>query len=124
MSGSRLLPWLPSTAHKAAGNCLWLHQQDCLTAVVLNCLQASAAVSRAHEAGVKRQKLELLLPQAGATSSQGSWPGGIRQQAQFAVPRLIEPLLKELKQQEAFQVSSVTRPNASVISISILPMQQ
>ena len=59
---------------------------------------------RAHEAGIRRQKLELLLPQAGVTSAQGSWPGGIRQQAQVAVPSMIEPLLRQLKQQEALQV--------------------
>ena len=62
---------------------------------------------RAHEAGVRRQKLELMLPQVGESSGQGSWPGGIRQQAQFAVPKLIEPLLKQLKQQETFQVRLV-----------------
>ena len=66
--------------------------------------QASAAVVRAHEAGIRRQKLELLLPQAGVTSAQGSWPGGIRQQAQVAVPSMVEPLLRQLKQQEALQV--------------------
>ncbi|KAA6424033.1 MAG: AAA+-type ATPase (ISS) [Trebouxia sp. A1-2] len=65
--------------------------------------QAAAAVVRAHAAGIRRQKLELLLPQAGVTSAQGSWPGGIRQQAQVAIPSLIEPLLRRLKQEDAFQ---------------------
>lgn len=59
---------------------------------------------RAQEAGIRRQKVEMLLPQAGVTSPQGSWPGGIRQQAQVAIPTLIEPLLRQLKQQEALQV--------------------
>ena len=66
--------------------------------------QAAAAVVRAHAAGIRRQKLELLLPQAGVTSAQGSWPGGIRQQAQVAIPSLIEPLLRRLKQEDVFQV--------------------
>lgn len=67
-------------------------------------MQAAGAVIRAQEAGMRRQKLEMLLPQAGVTSAQGSWPGGIRQQAQVAIPTLIEPLLRQLKQQEALQV--------------------
>lgn len=66
--------------------------------------QAAAAVVRAHAAGIRRQKLELLLPQEGVTSAQGSWPGGIRQQAQVAIPSLIEPLLRRLKQEDVFQV--------------------
>ena len=53
---------------------------------------------------MRRQKLELLLPQAGVTSAQGSWPGGIRQQAQVAIPSMIEPLLRQLKQHEPLQV--------------------
>ncbi|KAL3136401.1 hypothetical protein ABBQ38_005658 [Trebouxia sp. C0009 RCD-2024] len=65
--------------------------------------QAAGAVIRAQEAGIRRQRLEMLLPQAGVTSAQGSWPGGIRQQAQVAIPTLIEPLLRQLKQQEALQ---------------------
>lgn len=67
-------------------------------------VQAASAVLRAQEAGFQRQKVEMLLPQAGVTSAQGSWPGGIRQQAQVAIPTLIEPLLRQLKQQEALQV--------------------
>ena len=68
-------------------------------------MQAAAAVMRAQEAGIRRQKVEMLLPQAGVTSAQGSWPGGIRQQAQVAIPTLVEPLLRQLKQQDALQVS-------------------
>ena len=67
-------------------------------------LQAAAAVVRAHTAGIRRQKIEVLLPQAGVTSSQGSWPGGVRQQAQVAIPSLIEPLLRQLKQEDTLQV--------------------
>ena len=67
-------------------------------------VQAASAVVRAQEAGIRRQKVEMLLPQAGVTSAQGSWPGGIRQQAQVAIPALMEPLLRQLKQQEALQV--------------------
>lgn len=81
-----------------------------------NCVsvQAAAAVIRAYEAGVRRHKLELLLPQAGNTSAQGSWPGGIRQQAQVAIPSLIEPLLKQLKQ----------HPNLQVRPRCVLPVKQ
>ena len=73
----------------------------------MSALQAANAVMRAQEAGIRRQKVEMLLPQAGVTSAQGSWPGGIRQQAQVAIPSLIEPLLRQLKQQEALQVTLV-----------------
>lgn len=41
--------------------------------------QAVAACTRAWEAGVKRQRVELLLPLIGATDLD-DWPGGIRQQ--------------------------------------------
>lgn len=78
----------------------------CVTKQVMKCdVQAASAVVRAQQAGIRRQKVEMLLPQAGVTSAQGSWPGGIRQQAQVAIPALMEPLLRQLKQQEALQVS-------------------
>ncbi len=79
----------------------------CHSEIALVVAQAAAAVVRAHAAGIRRQKLEMLLPQAGVTSAQGSWPGGIRQQAQVAIPSLIEPLLRQLKQEDALQVLSV-----------------
>jgi hypothetical protein len=41
--------------------------------------QAAAACRRAWEAGVRRQRVELLLPLIGATDLD-DWPGGIRQQ--------------------------------------------
>ena len=75
-----------------------------LVSNIIICAQAAAAVIRAYEAGLRRQKVELLLPQAGTTSAQGSWPGGIRQQAQVAIPSMIEPLLKQLKQHPNLQV--------------------
>ena len=48
--------------------------------------QAVAAVSRAWEAGVQRQRVELLLPLIGATDLD-DWPGGIRQQFKAAQVR-------------------------------------
>ena len=57
--------------------------------------QASAAVRRAWEDGVKRQCLELLLPQANSVVD-GGWPGGIKQQFRAALP-MIESLLLILK---------------------------
>lgn len=73
---------------------------------------------RAQEAGIRRQKVEMLLPQAGVTSAQGSWPGGIRQQAQVAIPTLIEPLLRQLKQQEALQVFAHVTTMYQLVSTS------
>lgn len=57
--------------------------------------QAVAACTRAWEAGVKRQRVELLLPLIGATDLD-DWPGGIRQQFKAAQP-MVEELLRELK---------------------------
>lgn len=57
--------------------------------------QAAAACKRAFEAGVLRQRVELLLPLIGATDLD-DWPGGIRQQFKAAQP-MVEELLKELK---------------------------
>lgn len=47
--------------------------------------QCVAAVTRGWEAGIKRQRIDLLLPLIGATDLD-DWPGGIRQQ--FKVRRL------------------------------------
>ncbi|KAF8073061.1 hypothetical protein HT031_000722 [Scenedesmus sp. PABB004] len=58
--------------------------------------QAAAAVEAAWRAGIKRQRVELLLPLIGATDLD-DWPGGIRQQFKAAAP-LVEGLLKQLKQ--------------------------
>ena len=55
-------------------------------------------------AGVRRQRVELLLPQAGGADSEAAgWPGGIRQQ--FAAARgLVEDALRQLKQTNGLQV--------------------
>ena len=55
-------------------------------------------------AGVRRQRVELLLPQAGGADSEAAgWPGGIRQQ--FAAARgMVEDALRQLKQTEGLQV--------------------
>lgn len=58
-------------------------------------LQAAGAVLRAWEDGIRRQSLEILLPQAGS-ANDGGWPGGIRQQFRVALP-MVEGLLKRLK---------------------------
>lgn len=60
--------------------------------------QAVTAIETAWQAGVKRQRLELLLPLIGATDLD-DWPGGIRQQFKAAAP-LVEGILKQLKQKE------------------------
>jgi hypothetical protein len=46
---------------------------------------AMQAVLRAWDDGIRRQAIELLLPQADA-SAEGGWPGGIRQQFRCASP--------------------------------------
>ncbi|KAL4855618.1 hypothetical protein ACK3TF_003942 [Chlorella vulgaris] len=58
--------------------------------------QAAQAVLRAWDDGIRRQAIELLLPQADA-SAEGGWPGGIRQQFRVAKP-MVELLLLRLKQ--------------------------
>lgn len=63
--------------------------------------QAAAAVERALEAGVRRQRVELLLPLIGATDLD-DWPGGIRQQFKAAQP-MVEELLRQLKQLRALE---------------------
>ncbi len=47
-------------------------------------LRLLQAVLRAWDDGVRRQAVELLLPQAGASDARG-WPGGIRQQFRWAL---------------------------------------
>jgi len=64
-------------------------------------LQAAGAVLRAWEDGIRRQNLEILLPQAGSANDRG-WPGGIRQQFRVALP-MVEGLLKRLKLASSLQ---------------------
>ena len=65
--------------------------------------QASGAVLRAWGDGIRRQSLELLLPQTGSFSETGDeWPGGIRQQFRAALP-MIESLLLRLKRAEGLE---------------------
>jgi hypothetical protein len=47
--------------------------------------QAVTAIEQAWQAGVRRQRLELLLPLIGATDLD-DWPGGVRQQFKAAAP--------------------------------------
>eukprot|EP00882_Tetradesmus_deserticola_P013115 GHRQ01013908.1.p1 GENE.GHRQ01013908.1~~GHRQ01013908.1.p1 ORF type:complete len:151 (+),score=39.96 GHRQ01013908.1:276-728(+) len=63
--------------------------------------QAVAAIEEAWKAGIRRQRIELLLPLIGATDLD-DWPGGIRQQFKAAAP-LVEGILKQLKQKEGLQ---------------------
>lgn len=56
--------------------------------------QAAAASRRAWDDGIRRQNLELLLPQASGLG--GGWPGGIKQQFRAALP-MVESLLLILK---------------------------
>lgn len=58
--------------------------------------QAVEAIKSAWEAGISRQRVELLLPLIGATDLD-DWPGGIRQQFKAAAP-LVEQALRALKQ--------------------------
>ena len=51
--------------------------------------QASAALRRALDAGLRRCRVELLLPLIGATDLD-DWPGGVRQQGQAAKPLVAE----------------------------------
>lgn len=60
--------------------------------------QAAAAITSAWQAGITRQRVELLLPLIGATDLD-DWPGGVRQQFKAAAP-LVEQLLRTLKQVE------------------------
>ncbi|KAI3428320.1 hypothetical protein D9Q98_006700 [Chlorella vulgaris] len=63
--------------------------------------QAAAACIRAFQAGVRRQRVELLLPLVGATDLD-DWPGGIRQQFKAAQP-MVEELLRELKKEPGLE---------------------
>lgn len=57
--------------------------------------EARAAVQRAWKAGIKRQRLDLLLPLIGATDLD-DWPGGVRQQFKAVLP-MVESMLAGLK---------------------------
>jgi Domain of unknown function (DUF1995) len=63
--------------------------------------QAAGAVIRAWSDGIRRQTMELLLPQADSDAAEG-WPGGIRQQFRAALP-MIESLLLRLKRAEGLE---------------------
>lgn len=52
-------------------------------------------MQRAWEAGIKRHRVELLLPLIGATDLD-DWPGGIRQQFKAVLP-MVESMLDGLK---------------------------
>ncbi|WIA29393.1 hypothetical protein OEZ86_011897 [Tetradesmus obliquus] len=110
----RLVAWLAAAAEvvhsSSAEHCLvrlteyGLHEAgEALAAVqskrAVN--QAVAAIQAAWKAGIKRQRIELLLPLIGATDLD-DWPGGIRQQFKAAAP-LVEGILKQLKQKEGLQ---------------------
>jgi hypothetical protein len=60
--------------------------------IVRQCYQA---VKAAYVAGVKRQRVEIILPLIGATDID-DWPGGIRQQFKAAQP-MVEDILVQLK---------------------------
>ena len=63
--------------------------------------QAEGAVLRAWGDGIRRQSLELLLPQSGQDAGD-AWPGGIRQQFRAALP-MLESLLLRLKRAEGLE---------------------
>jgi hypothetical protein len=63
--------------------------------------QAAGAVIRAWSDGIRRQSMELLLPQEGSDAA-GGWPGGIRQQFRAALP-MIESLLLRIKRAEGLE---------------------
>jgi hypothetical protein len=48
----------------------------------------SQAVLRAWDDGIRRQAVELLLPQADP-NADGGWPGGIRQQFRQVLPQAL-----------------------------------
>ena len=52
---------------------------------------AQAAAVRAWQAGVRRQRVELLLPLIGATDLD-DWPGGVRQQFKAVLPMCVSVL--------------------------------
>lgn len=57
--------------------------------------QAYQSCKTAWNAGIKRQKIEIILPLIGATDID-DWPGGIRQQFKAAQP-MVEDILTQLK---------------------------
>ncbi|KAL4451370.1 hypothetical protein ABPG77_009442 [Micractinium sp. CCAP 211/92] len=63
--------------------------------------QAAQASLRAWDDGIRRQAIELLLPQAHPTED-GGWPGGIRQQFRVAKP-MVEALLLRLKEHSGLE---------------------
>mmetsp|Transcript_951 Transcript_951/g.2906 ORF Transcript_951/g.2906 Transcript_951/m.2906 type:complete len:209 (+) Transcript_951:59-685(+) len=63
--------------------------------------EARAAVQRAWADGIKRQRVELLLPLIGATDLD-DWPGGVRQQFKAVLP-MVESMLTGLKAVDGLQ---------------------
>ncbi|KAL4420712.1 hypothetical protein ABPG75_010368 [Micractinium tetrahymenae] len=63
--------------------------------------QAAQASLRAWDDGIRRQAIELLLPQAHSSEDDG-WPGGIRQQFRVAKP-MVESLLLRLKEHSGLE---------------------
>ena len=60
--------------------------------IVKQCYQAT---KKAYMAGLRRQRIELVLPLIGATDID-DWPGGIRQQFKAAQP-MVQDVLMQLK---------------------------
>mmetsp|Transcript_15529 Transcript_15529/g.40161 ORF Transcript_15529/g.40161 Transcript_15529/m.40161 type:complete len:325 (-) Transcript_15529:184-1158(-) len=58
--------------------------------------QALAACKLAYADGIRRQRVELLLPLIGATDLD-DWPGGIQQQFKAVLP-MVEKIMKGLKE--------------------------
>jgi hypothetical protein len=59
------------------------------------------AILRAYRAGIRLQRVELLLPLIGATDLD-DWPGGIQQQFKAAQP-MVEKLLLKLKMEPGLE---------------------
>ena len=74
-----------------------------------DCPQATAAVTRAQKAGILQQRLQLNMQSASAGTGQDSGLSTVQQHAhaQAAVASFVELMLKQLQQQQAFQVMFV-----------------
>ena len=82
--------FVKSSGGKEAGNAPEFPQNS--SEIVKQAFQSCKA---AWNDGIKRQRIELLLPLIGATDID-DWPGGIRQQFKAAQP-LVEDLLVQMK---------------------------
>lgn len=93
------------------------HVRQLLTTICCDChsqskdiwRQAAGAAIRAWRDGVKRQKIESMLPilKVEAEMDPMDWPGGMRQQLKVATP-LAECVLRGLKAQSG--LDGVLRP--------------